>query len=477
MICALDRVEAHVAARKLAAVAEFIRRRPARDDDPQDSARSRAQDPGKGSPRSATQVPAKAASKDQGKGGADKSAPQGHAEDPGKAAPQGAGKGGPEKGAAQDPAKDGGTGTVAGGMPSQGWDEFAVRELAWALAESQDAAADLMAIAYQLEGQLPGTRAALRDGRIRLSKATAIARATQFLNEKEAATAEDMVLGRAGQLTPPGLRAAIGRAVMEVAPKKARKRREEAAKQTRVERWAEHSGNAGLAGRELPSAQVLAADQRITAWARELRAAGLDGDMDVLRARAYMDILLGMDSRLAAGGAAGAGCSADDGEPDPFGPVRNPFGPPAGPAGGGGSGLFGPPVPAGAAVLPPGFCGSINLTVPLVTALGLADRPGQAGTIGPIDPWLARDLLRSAMPANPRTTWCVTVTDEDGHAIGHGCARPEPRRANVAGRAAPEASGPGPAGRSRPARPGKLLPGRPGLVEPGNPGAPEHEDG
>ena len=44
-------------------------------------------------------------------------------------------------------------------------------------------------------------------------------------------------------------------------------------------------------------------------------------------------------------------------------------------------------------MLPPGFCGSINLTVPLVTALGLADRPGQAGTIGPIDPWQARDLV------------------------------------------------------------------------------------
>ena len=28
--------------------------------------------------------------------------------------------------------------------------------------------------------------------------------------------------------------------------------------------------------------------------------------------------------------------------------------------------------------------------------------------------------------ANPKTTWCVTVTDEHGHAIGHGCARPEP---------------------------------------------------
>ena len=59
---------------------------------------------------------------------------------------------------------------------------------------------------------------------------------------------------------------------------------------------AEPSGNAGLTGRELPPAEVLAADQRITWWARQLRKAGLDGGMDLLRARAFLDILLGIDS-------------------------------------------------------------------------------------------------------------------------------------------------------------------------------------
>ena len=64
-----------------------------------------------------------------------------------------------------------------------------------------------------------------------------------------------------------------------------------------MERWAEDSGNAALAGRELSPDQVLAADERITAWARELKAAGLEGGMDELRARAYLDLLLGQDSR------------------------------------------------------------------------------------------------------------------------------------------------------------------------------------
>jgi hypothetical protein len=77
-------------------------------------------------------------------------------------------------------------------------------------------------------------------------------------------------------------------------------------------------------------------------------------------------------------------------------------------------------------VLPAGFAGTVQLTVPLVTLLGLAGRLAEIPGIGPVDPALARDLARAAA-RNPKTTWCVTVTDQDGHAIGHGCARPESR--------------------------------------------------
>jgi hypothetical protein len=81
----------------------------------------------------------------------------------------------------------------------------------------------------------------------------------------------------------------------------------------------------------------------------------------------------------------------------------------------------------------------VTLTVPLATVTGLADRPGELGGIGPVDPWLARDLAAAAA-RNPTTTWCVTVTDPDGHAVGHGCARPEPRNHR-------KRAGPGPPGR------------------------------
>src|SRR5208337_769013 len=251
------------------------------------------------------------------------------------------------------------------------WDRLEAHMAARVLAESRGRAEDLLTVALIIEGKLPGTRAALRDGIIRLDKAQIIACAAANLDPGEARAAEALVLDRAGRLTPGGLRAAIARAVIEVAPDKARKRREQAARDARVQRWAEDSGNAALMGRELPPAEVLAADQRITAWARELKKAGLDGDMDVLRARAYLDLLLGKDSR----------------------PRQDVPGEPGGSDPGGGSGPAGPdrpaePAPAGtpASAVPAGFAGRITLTVPLATLLGLADRPAEIPGIGPIDP-------------------------------------------------------------------------------------------
>ena len=192
-----------------------------------------------------------------------------------------------------------------------------------------------MGTAGHLDTHLPGTQAALRDGTLSLGKARLIATATGLLDEAEAAAAEAEVLDRAGRLTPGGLRAAIARAVMEAAPRKAKKRRETAAKFARVERWAEDSGNAALAGRELSPDQVLAADERITARARELKAAGLEGGTDELRARALLDLLLGQDSR-----------PRQDQDSTP-----------------------------GAA--PAGFASRVTLTAPLATLTRLAGRPGE----------------------------------------------------------------------------------------------------
>jgi hypothetical protein len=60
------------------------------------------------------------------------------------------------------------------------------------------------------------------------------------------------------------------------------------------------------------------------------------------------------------------------------------------PPGAGGDGGPGPgtPAPGGpmAGLIPAGFAVRGNLTIPLATLLDLADRPGELGGIGPIDP-------------------------------------------------------------------------------------------
>jgi Domain of unknown function (DUF222) len=87
-----------------------------------------------------------------------------------------------------------------------------------------------MGAAGHLATRLPGTAAALADGTVSLGKARIIANATAVMDPDEARAAETGVLDRAGRLTPGSLRAAIARAVMEVAPDKARKRRETVAR-------------------------------------------------------------------------------------------------------------------------------------------------------------------------------------------------------------------------------------------------------
>ena len=210
-----------------------------------------------------------------------------------------------------------------------------------------------------------------------------------------------MVLPKAGTMTPGQLRAATARAVLKADPEAARRRREEAAKDARVTRWLEDAGTAALSGRDLPPAEVLAADQRITDRARELRAAGQAGSMDELRARAYLDFLL--DRPLPA--------------PGPASGEEESAGAPSGPAGG--------PSPA----VPDGLAARINLTVPLTTLVHLSDHAGEAAGFGPLDADLARAIAATAS-GHPFTSWCLTITGPDGRALGHGCGK---RRRNSSG--------------------------------------------
>jgi len=137
-------------------------------------------------------------------------------------------------------------------------------EVAAALTLTGRAADRLLAVACGL-ACLPEVLAALRTGGIDWPKACV------FVDEL-AALADDALaqgiaarfLGRAGAggWTTGQLRAALRRAVLAADPQAADRRRAEARKDASVRSWAEPSGNAGLAGRELPPADVLAADAR-----------------------------------------------------------------------------------------------------------------------------------------------------------------------------------------------------------------------
>ena len=334
---------------------------------------------------------------------------------------------------------------------------FVPDELAPALTMTVRAAGLHLTLAADLVAKLPVTAAALEAGLIDIARARIIAEATHVLSRDQAAAVEQLIFPRAGQQTSGQLRAALARAVLAADPDAARRRRQQAQREARVLRWREDAGTAALCGRDLPSAEVLAADQRISGRARALKAAGLAGTMDELRARAYLDFLLGRgglpEPRTTEPGAGQpAGSAAGPGRPDasPAGPgagpgrpdassagagagpgdrdrgagraARGPGGPHAG-AGGRGPGSGGPaagPWPPGGP--PGGLAARINVTVPLSTLLGTSGTPGEVAAFGPVDAELARDLARAAA-MHPATRWCVTVTGQHGQAAGHGCAR------------------------------------------------------
>jgi len=295
--------------------------------------------------------------------------------------------------------------------------EFVGDEVAAALTMSARTAGSYVDLALDLAIRLPGTGHALHAGLIDYPRARLISELTQVLSDADARTVEVRILPQAGQQTPGQLRVAVARSVLAVDPEAAARRREEAQKDPRVRRWQEDAGTAALAGYGLPPAEVLRADQRLTDRALALRDAGLLGPLEELRARAYLDILLGQDSAALV-----APAPAD---PGPAAPARAHPGQPPSPDAGAPAGSPSPPPPSpsqpgGAPAGQPRLAARVTLTVPLLTHLGLAAWPGYVAGFGPVDPALARQLTALAA-ADPVSRFCLTVTGSDGRAVGHGC--------------------------------------------------------
>ncbi|HEX4661553.1 MAG TPA: hypothetical protein VH307_29515 [Streptosporangiaceae bacterium] len=387
--------------------------------------------------------------------------------------------------------------------------EHVAAEVAAALTLTGRAAETLLGLAEGIT-RLRQVPAALAAGVIDLKRAEVFARELLVLGDELAARAEAMVMPRAPGMTTGQICAALQRAVLAVDPGAAQRRKKQAEKEGRVEAWGEPGrGTAALAGRDLPAAEVIAADKRLTAAARWLRGHGARGSLDWLRSRAYTGFLngVGLDDLLAGllaegatrhdqdaghsvGDAAGAGSGAAQGvgrDGDTAGPgsadrpscagsgsagtasgARSP-GPaaPRTPAGGSGSPSDGAPIPPAlaAARVPPGLAaltGSVNLVMPARAWLGLSDAPGEiTGTPagGPADAATCRELA-DALAARGDARWCLTLTDPGGRAVAHGCARGSP-------------GGPGPPGRASPGPPGRAGPGGPRPPGQGGPGPPD----
>jgi hypothetical protein len=314
-----------------------------------------------------------------------------------------------------------------------GFTPFAPDELAPELVITGAAAEERMARAADASRRLPACSALLRDGLVGEYQLKIITDATVALSDAGAAEADTLLAAAAAAagLTPGQLRAMCARTVLMIDPAAAQRRKERAARDARVERFQEYSGNAALCGRELPPEAVLAASAHIDACARGLRAAGIPGTLQQLRVAAYLDLTQGLDplARLteAAADAAGqpdGGAAADrddDARPEADDPDDGQDGG-RGPGGGAGPGPGGPSGPSGTSARDkPPVKAVITLLVPAGTLLGWSSAPGEIAGFGLLDPQATRDLTAAASH-HPETRWCVTVVGPDGTAAAHGCA-------------------------------------------------------
>jgi hypothetical protein len=324
------------------------------------------------------------------------------------------------------------------------WTETLTHNLALALSASVGSAERTEWLAWEFGPRLPGIGALLADGTLTYGKAKAIAEAFRHLSDESAAHAEALILDQlAGKTYLQVLRLAT-MAAAQADPEGAERRRKEAEKkQARVRLWREQSGAAGLGGFDLPTDETLAAHDNVCARAGQYQACGAfpGAKLDQLRAMAYLDLLNSVtaqdriaNARTPAGpdnpaapappdgapeedpddGGGGGGDAGDspDNRPGPDDGDGDGDGDP----GGGGGGPAPDPGPRAAAR--PGT----DLIIPLMTLLGLGRRPGEAYRLGPLDPGLCRQLAALAA-ASPTTELCLTVTDDHGYAIGHGCTR------------------------------------------------------
>ncbi len=294
---------------------------------------------------------------------------------------------------------------------------------------------------------LGGVRGALSAGLIDLPRARIFADELCVLDWAPAARIAARVLLDAPGLTTSQLQGRLRRAVLAADPVAGRRRQRRARDKARVQAWQEASGNGALAGRELPPADALAADRHLTALAKSMKAAGAAGTLDKLRSAIYLALLSGQDpSVVLAMHTADPDAATSEEAPecaDAGGRANRGPGPgdAAGSGGAAGSGAAasgdaasGDPAarPGPTPAWPAGPRGTIHLTMPLSAWLGQTNNPGEVAGHDPLDAWTCRDIARD-LGAQPGTQYCLTLTTDEGYAVGHACAGTPPPDPNPAG--------------------------------------------
>jgi len=301
------------------------------------------------------------------------------------------------------------------------WQE-AASELGPACGWSRTMAEHRVLLAEKLHRQLPGTLAALHEGRIDLNRARAVADATQGVSDETAAAVEQRVLPRAADQTTAQLRAALRRAVMAIDPAAAQRRHDDAVAKRRVEVRDLDDGIAELIA-PMPADKAQAVYARVSDIARQAldnyrTAAGhlpdpkaardAEPSLDSLRVDALLWLILGDPMPGITG-------SHTIGAPQP---PPSPGRAHTGSEACGDVSRRSDPSPR-TSELPAGdrgcgrdcaHCGCtrprplLNLLMPLGTALGISDEPAELSGYGPIPAALARQLAADA-------TWRRIFTD------------------------------------------------------------------
>jgi len=295
-------------------------------------------------------------------------------------------------------------------------------ELAALLRLTGPAAARRVALAAAMT-RLPAVAAALAVGRIDADKAGVFAGELIVVDDDlSAAQIAARLVPAAPAQTTAELRHKLRQEIGRFDPRAARRRKEKAREDARVDVWIDAEGTGAIAARGMDPAAAIAADQNLDTDARWLQDHGADGTLDQLRVAAAsarlsdqplstllphplssllpqpLSTLLPHPSAndTAGNDAAGTSAGTDDHDAAENGTAR----------------ARGP--------------GSVNLTMPASTWLGRSDNPGQAERYGTLDAETCRDLADTLATAGPQTRWCITLTDQQGRVVGHGCTRAGP---------------------------------------------------